>query len=483
MRVCFFGTDNRNQPRKINVETALSNLNQDESDFYYSKEEHISVAKYYPYNSPRLYEFNSTGRINDYNHSLKDRISEIIDTAILGASTTYTVNIPSGSTPESSVDPPAGSGAVMDLITDAVGNIIDIIVTDGGSGFNVGDQITFVDPTGLTTDEMKVILRQEDFWIEPTMKDTTSLELPYHVELTANAWGTSSSGTMIRTTTHTDPEKMIGCIIYVKDNNGQITVPISQGVTVVSAPNSGGNSYNVTLSDIVTIASTDTIYFGANPYYNEDDIDTISNIRERFVRFAYRFRYDDNEYSLISPFTQTIFIPRQAGHFKGDSDDIERDEKATVESSNVSFFENSVTEVELVIDLPEDISNVSELVSDLKVKEVDIIYKDAGEQSIKVVKTINENDLIVNNGTTLNYTYKSTRPIKTLAERDLVRVSDKVPVLAQAQESVSNRIVYGNFLTTYPSPILLIFLQVMVRRDIKGISMTHSLGESIHPIL
>jgi len=39
----LFFTDNRNQPRKINVETAIANPT------YYTNEDHISVAKYAPY--------------------------------------------------------------------------------------------------------------------------------------------------------------------------------------------------------------------------------------------------------------------------------------------------------------------------------------------------------------------------------------------------------------------------------------------------
>ena len=39
----LFWTDNRNQPRKINLQTATENLN------YYSEESDISVAKYNPY--------------------------------------------------------------------------------------------------------------------------------------------------------------------------------------------------------------------------------------------------------------------------------------------------------------------------------------------------------------------------------------------------------------------------------------------------
>ena len=46
----LFWTDNRNQPRKINIEKAVSNPN------YYNTEDKISVAKYMPTNPPELYK-------------------------------------------------------------------------------------------------------------------------------------------------------------------------------------------------------------------------------------------------------------------------------------------------------------------------------------------------------------------------------------------------------------------------------------------
>lgn len=448
----LFWTDDRNQPRKINVETAISNSTQIDSNPYYSKEEHISVAKYYPYNAIRLYEYSSVGKLNTYNHPLFDNITQIFDTATLGTSTTYTVNIPSGSVPESSTSG-SGTGAVVELDTDAGANISDIRVTSGGSGFAVGDTITFVDPTGLTTDEMIVTIGQEDIWIDPTMKDTTSLNLPYSAEATSNAWGTSSSGDFVRSDSSQDLTVFDGCLIYVKDNTGAITVPISDGITIDTISLTAGDTFAVTLTgDPITIASTDTIYLGANPYYNEDDISTISNIRDKFVRFAYRFKYDDNEYSLISPFTQSVFVPKQGGHFTGDSTDIDKDEQSSIKSSNVDFFENSITEVGLVVDLPDGISTVAELATSLKVKEIDILYKDANEPSVKVVKTIKETEILSDNSTELKYDYKSTNPVKVLPESDIVRVFDKIPVRAKTQEVIGNRVVYGNYIESFASP-------------------------------
>ena len=49
----LFFTDNRNQPRVINVNSALAN-SQSLKDFY-TNEDQISVAKYYPYKPIEVY--------------------------------------------------------------------------------------------------------------------------------------------------------------------------------------------------------------------------------------------------------------------------------------------------------------------------------------------------------------------------------------------------------------------------------------------
>lgn len=474
----LFWTDNRNQPRKINVKTAIAQSGSINDNPYYSMEEHISVAKYYPWNGIRLYKRSyelddgdaNKGRINDYNHSLFSKITELYDTATLSnANSPYTFNVisdmPSDGEMSTSGD---GSGLTVLMYVDASDNVSDLIVTDGGVGFAVGDTISFVDPESATGDTLTITLEEQDFWIEPTMKDTTSTLLPYSAEATSAAWGgggSASSGTFTRSDTNQDLSAFVGCLIYVEDNADAVTVPISQGV-YITAINTDGSG--VVLSEAISIASTDTIYIGANPYYNENDISTISNIRDKFVRFSYRFKFDDNEYSLIAPFTQPTFIPKQDGYFTGDWIDIDKDEQETVKSSNVSFFENKVTEVGLIIDLPEGVSSVSELATDLKVKEVDILYKDANEPSVKIVKTIKEDELLINSDTLLEYTYKSTKPIKVIPENEIVRVYDRVPVLAKTQESIGNRVVYANYLESYAGLDVLDYVVTSGEKDLQG---------------
>ena len=52
-----------------------------------------------------------------------------------------------------------------------------------------------------------------------------------------------------------------------------------------------------------------------NPYYEANFGGDENYLKNKFVRFSYRFKYDDNEYSLMAPFSQPLFVPKQYGYF------------------------------------------------------------------------------------------------------------------------------------------------------------------------
>ena len=192
----------------------------------------------------------------------------------------------------------------------------------------------------------------------------------------------------------------------------------------------------------------------ANPYLDVNYGGDPQFLEDKFVRFSYRFRFDDGEYSIFAPFTQSMFIPKQDGYFKGD------DEKLAYESTIVEFMENKVTKIDLLIPLPETRSELQNITtSSIKITEIDILYKESDGQAIRVVDTIKvQNQAPWNENPTDNvfiYSYESTKPYKTLPEAELIRVYDRVPVRAQAQELVSNRIVYGNFQDKHTPPAAL----------------------------
>ena len=283
------------------------------------------------------------------------------------------------------------------------------------------------------------------------------------------------------------------------------------------------------------------------------------HIEDKFVKFAYRFQFDNNEYSIISPFTQTCFHPGKGKDFNfGEFQNTAKagvltsaEETDAVEQTIVKSVQNLANVVELFIDLPGmtltdgitennhaacsinksggesggypitidgvngtiangntvltergdnytvDTSagtldstnlplstsidskiplidnqrlyfftNIADYVNNLKIKKIQILYSEAGSLALKVVDTIDFKKQVLNTSDNINniiyraepisdnkaklmygfkFTYNSAKPILTLPESELIRISDIIPVKAKTQEVSGNRVIYGNF--------------------------------------
>jgi len=139
-----------------------------------------------------------------------------------------------------------------------------------------------------------------------------------------------------------------------------------------------------------------------------------------FVRFGYRWKYNDNEYSSISPFSEVAFIPGDIFKYNAK------------EGINTSM-ENQLRIVELS-DFDTGDDNVS---------EIEILYKESANQNIYTLKSIKRIDF--------EDTYEITKEqIHSVLPNDqLLRAWDNVPKKAKAQEVTSNRIIFGNYKQNY----------------------------------
>ena len=233
------------------------------------------------------------------------------------------------------------------------------------------------------------------------------------------------------------------------------TIPLTQGtnyVKVVSISNSFTlpNITTITVSPAMTAPSgNDIVSLITSTMSNKNDDTTWPGdpdyLEDRFARFSYRFKFDDNEYSLMAPFTQIAYIPKQNGYF------LYGDEDSAYQSTIVDFMENQVQNIGLVISLP---SSANQLASTYKINEIEILFRESDAIAVKVLTTISVGEISAASGEDNYYTYEyqSKKPYRTLPEAQTVRVYDKVPVRALAQESAGNRIIYGNFRDKHTPP-------------------------------
>lgn len=143
----------------------------------------------------------------------------------------------------------------------------------------------------------------------------------------------------------------------------------------------------------------------------------------KFVRFAYRFKFNNDQYSVMSPFSETVFSPVSMPSY----------------DSSSGYNEGMVNSVRFI-----RLSGIN--ATDPKIKAVDILYKESNNTNVYVYKTINKEDLTNYNTTNASIEITKESAYNVLPETQLFRQYDNVPYRAKAQEIVGNRIIYGNYI-------------------------------------
>ena len=338
----LFFTDNRNQPRKINVVDA-------ETVNYYTSEDQISVATYNPYAAIELFK-ESTLSAGNYETTMKDVVSKFL--------------------------PNGGTAICSQAIP---GNADTVVLTNGSLSMRIYPN-------------------------EP--REFQKVSRLYQGVLTP--------------------------------------------VGVVDSYTTGTRALKFKAN--ITVLQNDELFIIPNPYYNSAYNGDPRFLEDKFVRFSYRFKFESGEYSIIAPFTQPCFIPKQDGYFLNESE-LKGDQDQAVDSTIVDFMENKVNEIGLIIPLP---SAANTLKGSFHIQEVDILYKESDGLALKVVETIPIATIsALGTSTYYTYIYQSDKPYKTLPSSEIIRVYDKVPVRALSQEVISNRVVYGNFQDKHTPPSFL----------------------------
>ena len=284
-------------------------------------------------------------------------------------------------------------------------------------------------------------------------------------------------------------EILPGATVLSTDNAGLDKITADDYIKVATVSHDTvNNKTTITLdpTPAASIAVTDIFYFFSSTMVDGTDNGNTNYpgdpefLKSKFVRFSYRFQFDDNEYSLIAPFTQIAFVPNQKGYFFGDDDDGVKDQQKAYESTIVRFMENFANKITLMIPLPCKASNLQ---NNFKVKNLEVLYKESDQISIKVLDEISINQIELNSGenTFYSYEYQSRKPIKTLPQSETTRVFDQVPVKAQSQEIISNRVVYANYQNKHTAPASINY-NVLVEEKNKTPQFTNYIEYPFHSL-
>jgi hypothetical protein len=147
-------------------------------------------------------------------------------------------------------------------------------------------------------------------------------------------------------------------------------------------------------------------------------------MQNRFICFAYRYRYEDGEYSATSQWSAPAFNPNP------------------FQFSINSFLNEGMVNLN-------NAAIIKYNTGGPLVKGIDLLFKETQSNVIKVIETLSKVNLGLSNNTEYTYVFSNSKIFTVLQSSELLRLYDNVPLLAQAQTIMGNRLMYGNYVEGY----------------------------------
>jgi len=147
-------------------------------------------------------------------------------------------------------------------------------------------------------------------------------------------------------------------------------------------------------------------------------------MEDKFISFAYRYRYLNFEYSATSLFTLPAFQP---GRFI-----------FSYENYNNESMQNRFNGAEVTFNTGSN-----------RVIEVDLLYKFSNSTTIFKIDTYNKQQAGWGDNQDRTIEFSNSKIYTVLGSDEILRLYDNVPRLAKAQTIMANRLVYGNYIDGY----------------------------------
>ena len=144
----------------------------------------------------------------------------------------------------------------------------------------------------------------------------------------------------------------------------------------------------------------------------------------KFARFATRWKYDDNQVSAYSSFSNTAFLP---GEF----------DYSPKEGYNLGMT-NNTRQLTISGFVPSNLPP--------NVKEIEVLYKATNNPNVYVVDNFKPTDQAWVNNT---FEIKTEIITSVIRSNQLLRPYDNVPRRTLAQEVTANRLIYGNYIQNF----------------------------------
>jgi hypothetical protein len=144
----------------------------------------------------------------------------------------------------------------------------------------------------------------------------------------------------------------------------------------------------------------------------------------RFICFAYRYKYENGEYSATSQWSAPAFVPKP----------FDFSVESYLNEGMTNFCNSAIITYNSGGPL---------------VVGIDLLFKKADGNIIRVIEKLDKAILGIPNNTNQEYTFTNSKIFTVLSEAELLRLYDNVPRFAKAQTIMGNRLMYGNYVEGY----------------------------------
>ena len=250
--------------------------------------------------------------------------------------------------------------------------------------------------------------------------ETRTETLTYHVV-------SIDDGGNVNTTLNFDPQYLVtgvdlveDLLFFTDDKNPPRRINVTKAYEQPSAPTHEDSSFLE--EDILVIKRPPT----EAPTVVTSMVESDQNnyMEDRFICFAYRYRYEDDEYSATSQFSAPAFVSKPFNF--------------TPESFLNDGMENAINTCQVTVNTGSAL-----------VKGIDILFKEMDDSIIRVIEKVDKDNAALTNGSDYTITFNKSKIFTILPESEILRLYDNVPRLAKAQTMMGNRLVYGNYLEGY----------------------------------
>jgi hypothetical protein len=147
-------------------------------------------------------------------------------------------------------------------------------------------------------------------------------------------------------------------------------------------------------------------------------------LQDRFICFAYRYEYENGEYSATSQWSDIAFIPNP----------FEFNVNSMLNEGMTNFGNTAI---------------VSYNTGGPLVVGIDLLFKQSNNNIIKVIEKINKVERGLSNNSIETFSFNNSKIFTVLSEAEILRLYDNVPRFAKAQTIMGNRLMYGNYVEGY----------------------------------